>query len=35
MSKIEDYIIAEIKERELISKRSANIFIFLIILINI
>ena len=35
ISKIEDYFIAEIKERELMSKNSANIFLFLIILINL
>ena len=35
ISEIEDYFTAEIKERELISKNSANIFLFLIILINL
>ena len=36
ISKIEDYFIAEIKEIELMSKKnSANVFLFLIILINL
>ena len=35
ISEIEDYFIAQIKEKELVSKNSANIFLFLIILINL
>ena len=34
-SEIEEYFIPEIKERELMSKNLANIFLFLITLINL
>ena len=35
ISEIEEYFIAEIKERELMSKNLANIFLFLITLVNL
>ena len=35
VNKIKDYFIAEIKERELMSKGLVNIFLFLIILISL
>ena len=35
ISKIEDYFIAEIKERELMNKNLVNTFLFFIILINL
>ena len=35
ISEIEEYFIAEIKERKLMSKNSVNIFLFLITLINL
>ena len=35
ISKIEEYFIAEIKERELMSKNLVNTFLFFIILINL
>ena len=35
IGEIEEYFIAEIKERKLMSKNSVNIFLFLITLINL